>query len=321
VQDRPFEIRTLWSNAFLPGTGRVAEVISRSRRKMRLVAGATAAGIPINEPFSRLITLPEAGAARVHWEHGLSTTVLGPPVKWVRRFADFWLRDIARSVSLAGETPETAKAVQAALREYDILESFASRRIELLPSPIEPVDIPIPEGREQSVYNLASIVLMLELDGKRMLLPADSRSDVLIQALAQAGYLDETGSLEVDILMLPHAGSDLGVSVEFFRRVRARHYIVQTNGLFYNNPKLLTFQMLFEARRSDDKPFTIYMSYPAKEFSATYPLASLCSLFEQERRRGTPFGIVNPSEGQVSFSIDLSSRASYLDPGVRDQFC
>ncbi len=193
----PCRLGTIWSNAFLPGTGRAAEVISRSRWKTQLVSGAAAAGIPVNEPFSRLITLPEAGAARVHWEHGLSMTVLGPPVEWVRRFADFWLRDIAKSVDLEGEAPETAEAVTAALRDVEILETFASRRIELLPSPIEIVDIPIPQGQEQSVYNLASIVLMLELEGRRMLLPADSRSDVLLQALAQAGYVDEKGLLEV----------------------------------------------------------------------------------------------------------------------------
>ena len=321
AQERPFEIGALWSNAFLPGTGRAAEVIARSRWKARLVAGAKAVGIPVNEPFSRLITLPEAGAARVHWEHGFSTTVLGPPVEWLRRFADFWLREIAKSVDCTGEAPETVEAVAAALRDVEILETFASRRIELLPSPIEIVDIPIPQAREQSVSNLASIVLMLELEGRRMLLTADSRSDVLLQALAQAGYVDETGSLEVDILVLPHSGSDSNVSVEFFQRVRARHYVIQTNGRFYRNPKLRTFEMLFEARRDDGQPFTIYMNYPAEELRKSgYPIDPLYALFEEERRRGTYFGIVTPAEGQASLAIDLSSRASYLDPGVCDPY-
>ncbi len=75
--------------------------------------------------------------------------------------------------------------------------------------------------------------------------------------------------------------------------------------------------MLFEARRDDGQPFTIYMNYPAEELPKSYPLAPLCSLFEQEQRRGTPFGIVTPGEGRASLAIDLSSRASYLDPGVR----
>jgi hypothetical protein len=320
VQERAFAIRTLWSNAFLPGTAEVSRAISRRRPKTRLVAGATALGIPVNEPFSRLVTLPEAGAARVHWNHGLSTTVLGPPVEWVRQFANSWLKDIVKAVERRDETPEIKEAVTTSSRDYEILESFTSPQIELLPSPIEIVAIPSPGGTDRSPANLASIVLMLELNGKRMLLPSNSRGDILLQALAQAGYVNEEGSIEVDLLILPQGGSDRSVSDEFFRRVRARHYVIQGNGKF-DNPEVETFGMLFEARRGDGQPFTIYLSHPREEFQEEYPFEKVCSLFEQERRRGTPFRVVTPAKGRVSLGIALSRPDPSLDPGVYDRFC
>ena len=50
------------------------------------------------------------------------------------------------------------------------------------------------------MINLASTVLMLELNGKRMLLPADARSDVILSALAQAGYTDERGNIVFQLI-------------------------------------------------------------------------------------------------------------------------
>ena len=100
------------------------------------------------------------------------------------------------------------------------------RRIELLPSPIEIVDPPSREAKIGRWSIFGSIVLMLELGGRRALLTADATSDVLLHALAQAGYTDEQGNMNLDVLVLPHAGSARNLSREFFRRVKARRYVV-----------------------------------------------------------------------------------------------
>lgn len=147
------------------------------QRKAQLVVAANSLGIPVNTPFSKLVMRPEAGAARMNRDEGLSITVLSPPVDRMRTFAKWWLEkwyddDRERSDGNAAD--------------YDIIEDFASPTIELLPSPREVVNPATAGGRDKSVANLASIVTMLELDQKRILFTADARDDLLLASLAQA---------------------------------------------------------------------------------------------------------------------------------------
>lgn len=305
-----FMIRALWSNAFVPGDARNVERLARLWHKAGLVSGANALDISVNGPFSRLITLPEAGAARVRWDGGLTLTVLGPPVQWMREFARFWLLQWRSRAD--SRTPIDL--------DFDILETFASRRIELLPSPIEIVDPPSPRGEDRSVVNLGSIVLMLELGGRRALLTADATSDVLLHALAQAGYTDEQGNMNLDVLVLPHAGSARNLSREFFRRVKARRYVVLSDGT-YGNPDVETFEALFDARRDDAHRFTIYFSYSPEEYRSSYPVDELCSRFDRARAAGVRFETVTPRPGQAGVGMDLLARADFTDKGIRNGIC
>lgn len=316
-----FSIAALWSNAFVPGPADMATELVRFMRKGRLVAGAQAAGIPVNTPFTRMVAAPEAGAARVSMDQGLTVTVLSPRVQWLRRFADFWLQRWRSQAERQGADPR----LLAALHEFDILETFADPRIELLPSPIEIVDPSNVAGRESSVVNLASMVLMFELNGKRMLLPSDARSDVILSALAQAGYTDENGNMEVDMLVLPHGGSDQNVSLELFRRLKAKYYVISYDGTF-KLPRVRTFEMLFDARREDSSPYSIVLTYTPEEYLAAhnrepYPVAELCALLTREWENGRSFEVLTPNEGQSSIGIDLWSAAAFVDKGARNAIC
>ena len=92
----PFSIGSLWSNALIPpGSHDPMEVAERDRKSLP-VAVASEMGIPINAPFSRVVAAPEAGAARVTLEGGLTVTILGPRIHWFRRFADFWFEGLER---------------------------------------------------------------------------------------------------------------------------------------------------------------------------------------------------------------------------------
>jgi hypothetical protein len=269
-----------------------------------------------------MVAAPEAGAARVTLEENLTITVLSPRVQWLRKFADFWLEGWRKRIE-RGDDPELLRA----LFNYDILETFADPNIELLPSPIES---PILESKstaplcggysESSVVNLGSTVMMLELSGKRILMTADARGDVIISALAQAGYTDEKGNTEVDVLILPHGGSDRNVSADFFRKVKARYYIMSADGT-YTNPELCTFELLFEGRRGDSAPFSIGLTYAPEEYKEKYPVKDLCALLARERNAGTPFDIITPKKEQGSFGIDLWSNATFVDKGNRNAVC
>ncbi len=313
------EIGGLWTNNLFPGRPELTRSLADSWRKLRLAASAHELGIPINQPFSRLVTLPAAGAARVSLGQGLTVTVLGPPISLARQLAEHTLREIERNLDRVDD-PLTALEELVSLDDFDVVEPFTAGDITLLPSPTEIASIEVPVGRDESVVNLASIVLMLELDDRTLFLPGDSRADLLLPALAQAGYLlDAEQPLEVDVLVLPHHGSDRNVSLKFFETVRARHYVALGNGQ-HDNPEPATFRMLFAARRGDGEKLSIVLAHPLAEYKDGYPLAELCALFAREREWGTDFEVIAPSEAGASVAIDLL-RSSDLDEGTMDREC
>lgn len=111
---------------------------------------------------------------------------------------------------------------------------------------------------DDSPFNLSSIVVLAEAGGKSMLLTGDARGDYVIQSAKQAGLL-ENGVLRVDLLKLPHHGSNYNVEQDFFETFPADHYVVSADGK-YENPSLETFEYLFAARANDNRPFTIYLT-------------------------------------------------------------
>ena len=116
---------------------------------------------------------------------------------------------------------------------------------------------------DKSVPNLSSIVVLVDVDEgddmKRMLLTGDARGDKILEGLALVKALDENGELEVDILKVPHHGSDNNMTTEFFERVKAKHYVFSGDGE-HGNPERATLQMLLDARGLDDD-YTIHLTY------------------------------------------------------------
>jgi hypothetical protein len=116
---------------------------------------------------------------------------------------------------------------------------------------------------DKSVPNLSSIVVLVDVgegdDMKRILLTGDARGDKILEGLALVKALDENGELEVDILKVPHHGSDNNMTTEFFERVKAKHYVFSGDGE-HGNPERATLQMLLDARGLDDD-YTIHLTY------------------------------------------------------------
>jgi hypothetical protein len=110
---------------------------------------------------------------------------------------------------------------------------------------------------DTTVPNLSSIVVHVEHGGKTMLLTGDARGDLVIEGLKGAGLLDAKGELEVDLLKIPHHGSDRNVATDFFRKVRAKHYVVSADGK-HGNPESATLLMIQEAR--GDKGYTVHLT-------------------------------------------------------------
>ncbi len=115
---------------------------------------------------------------------------------------------------------------------------------------------------DDSVPNLSSLVLLAKMDKKRILLTGDARGDKILQGLELVGLLKKDGNMHVDILKMPHHGSDRNMDPIFFRRITADHYVFSGNGE-NGNPERETLQMLLDERGGEQ--FTIHLTYPFQE--------------------------------------------------------
>jgi hypothetical protein len=111
---------------------------------------------------------------------------------------------------------------------------------------------------DSSPANLSSIVALVELDGKTILLTGDARGDTVLEALRELDLIGPGKVLKVDVLKLPHHGSDRNVEPDFFENIHADHYVFCGDGS-HVNPERETLAMLFGARGT--AAFTLHFNY------------------------------------------------------------
>ena len=156
---------------------------------------------------------------------------------------------------------------------------------------------------DRSVYNLSSIVVLVESEGKRILLTGDGRGDHTLDGLAAAGLLDAAGKIEIDVLKMPHHGSIRDVDAGYFEKIRARHYVISADGKF-DNPDIPTLKLISDARPDDD--FTIHLTYPTGEFELPAVGAAVAGFFAAEKAAGRKYRVETRKPGDLSFRIELA---------------
>jgi hypothetical protein len=187
--------------------------------------------LPINHDFRPERLISAEGAPRPVPEfEGLNLYVLGPSGHNLGKLQVRWQRWLTKHLA-AGP-----RALESDLREAE----------------------PVPKP-DESVFNLSSIMLLAETDGKRVLLTGDGLGKHLIQGLEGAGMLAPGEAFHVDVLKLPHHGSARNVSPGFFRRVTADQYVISANGRD-GNPDLLTLKWLVEAAREQGRDIEIVIT-------------------------------------------------------------
>lgn len=150
-----------------------------------------------------------------------------------------------------------------------------------------------------SVANLASIVVLAEQNGKRMLLTGDARGDNIIRGLEDANLMTN-GAIDLDILKVPHHGSDRNVSTTFFKKVRAKHYVFSADGA-HDNPDTATLAMLTNARRH--RSYTMWF---------THRLDQIEEFIENDRARfNRNYNVEYREGGASSLWVDLEEDLTF----------
>lgn len=119
---------------------------------------------------------------------------------------------------------------------------------------------------DKSVANLSSIVLLVEQDGKRLLLTGDARGDKFMAATKTLGLLDKSGRLPVDVFKVPHHGSDRNLSTKCFEQFPAPYYVISGDGK-HGNPERATLEYLVAALAG--APATIELTYAPSAIDRT----------------------------------------------------
>ena len=158
---------------------------------------------------------------------------------------------------------------------------------------------------DRSVYNLSSIVILAEADGKRILLTGDGRGDHTLAGLKEAGLLDKKGTIEVDILKMPHHGSVRNIAPEYFKAVRAKHYVISADGKF-DNPDIETLRLISQARPDDQ--FKIHLTYPTDEFAVADIGKKVAQFFAKEKAAGRKYGTETRKSQDFSLAIVLADQ-------------
>lgn len=162
---------------------------------------------------------------------------------------------------------------------------------------------------DQSVPNLSSIMLLVEAEGKTVLLTGDGRGDHLVEGLQQAGVLKEDGTYHVDVFKLPHHGSVRNVTPELFELITADTYVICADGK-HDNPDFLTLEWMVQAAIKQGRSFRIV---------ATNETASIKALVEQYDPEKSHYKLVFIEPDAHSITIDLGEPISMVQILGTDQ--
>lgn len=99
--------------------------------------------------------------------------------------------------------------------------------------------------------NLASLMLLAEENGQRVLLTGDGHADDILKGLDHQAAFDPQGKLHVDVLKVQHHGSEHNLHQEFCDRVTGDNYVFCGNGQ-HENPDLDVLQLIFDRRMASD---------------------------------------------------------------------
>lgn len=204
--------------AGLPLTQRGALILLSVTQGRQLRDQARALGLGV----PKLVTYKGGAAKKVGVAAGLTLQVIGPNEKRVAKLKEEWTKALKKKPQL------------------------------------EPADFQVAAADfvDNAFANLSSLVVIARQGKRSMLLTGDARGDDILAALTEAKML-KNGRLHVDLLKMPHHGSDRNVATGFFRKVTADHYVISADGRF-GNPDVATLKMIAEARGND--PYTVHLT-------------------------------------------------------------
>ena len=196
--------------------------------------------IPVNQPpgVASGAKLLFAGQPGDSFSLGsMQFTLIGPTkteLTALRKGWNTWLQ----------KNPDDVQSIRAELRKR--IDEFSAGAITGSPYDLGSWN-GVPDTKGVTAPNVASLMFMVEENGKRLLLTGDGQQDIILAGLTRTGFLPN-GFVHLDVLKIQHHGSTHNLDVNFARRVSADHYVFCGNGID-GNPEIDVINMVFQSRR------------------------------------------------------------------------
>lgn len=208
----------------------IAEAIQVSRR-----VSADQLAIPLNAEFGGMLILTREPAETAATIGGMTMRVVGPFAEDVDKLKVEWNEWLRTHKTRVSELRSKAKDDAAKIGQSgDALASGLDVFLKQL-------------GNRAAVTapNLASVMLLVEEQGKTVLLTGDGHADDIVAGLEHHGALSAQQALHLNVLKFQHHGSEHNITADFCRRIFADHYIFCGNGK-HENPDLDAVKLLLE---------------------------------------------------------------------------
>jgi beta-lactamase superfamily II metal-dependent hydrolase len=109
---------------------------------------------------------------------------------------------------------------------------------------------------DDSCSNGSSIAFLLTMREKNLVFLGDSHPSVIVEGLKLLGY-SEKKPLKADILKISHHGSKGNTNIELLKHIKAKNYVISTNGLRHEHPHKQFLARLM----NENKDCSIYFNY------------------------------------------------------------
>lgn len=222
----------------------IPDAINVSRR-----IGAGQLGIPLNADFGgKLAYLRQSPPPSPIALGGISLRVLGPTSGHLRALRAEWNAWLETHQAALDEIRRRAREA-----ERDLGTSQLETRLALTIAQADALRAALEKAKELGDIravtppNLASLMLFVEEEPGTLLLTGDGHSDHVLAGLRRHGLLDPDVGLHVNVLKVPHHGSEHNINPAFCRRVTADDYVFCGNGE-HTNPEIEVIDAIAESR-------------------------------------------------------------------------
>jgi hypothetical protein len=224
--------------------GLMSSILDALRVSRRI--GAKQLGIPLNALTraqagkKNKLLLARAGQPPVTLGQ-FTITILGPTAAHMAKLRDDWntFVDDAKNAKALADVRTRALA-----DEKNLGAGALGQLMDVLRLQAEALGDP----KRVTPPNLASLTLLVEENGTSILLTADARWDQVIEGLEKVGRLQPGKSMKIDVVKVPHHGSEHNVGeTDLLDRVVGTDYVFCGNG-HSGNPEIEVVEAMVKHR-------------------------------------------------------------------------